>query len=159
MPPRASGMGERKKRPFVAHPLDEAALSSSAHHRQMYRPNRSPSPASAYFEFPSSGDDASTRLRPTPNAEAHFAYSTTLRRHPSEAAVLASPAYFAKAVNEEASTLWSKVVGLITGKHQDEYTRMENGATTPLSQEPPTSTASAQFAHTSIEVCFGIGIS
>lgn len=148
-------MGERKKRiyPVSAPPLDEVALNSSAsYHRQSYRANRSPSPASAYFEISPGTTSATARLRPTPNAEAHFAYSTTLRRHPSEAAAIPSPAYIANAVNAEASTLWSRIMGFFVGHHKDEYQRVENGtAPETIQRTSQTNTASAQFAHASLE--------
>ncbi|KAF5375534.1 hypothetical protein D9615_009193 [Tricholomella constricta] len=155
MPPRtnSSGMGERKKRTVSTMSINSVASTSSASHRQLYHPNRSPSPpASAYFPLLSA--DSSARLRPTPDAEAHFAYSTTLRRHQSEASALASPAHLANAVNAEAQGLWSRAVGFVTGQRPEhEYTAVvENGRVTPPSQrEPHAITASAQFAHTSVD--------
>jgi len=152
MPPRtvSSGMGERKKRTTSALPLTSVASSSSASHRQIYQGNRSPSPpASAYFPLLSA--NGSARLRPTPDADAHFAYSTTLRRHPSEASALASPAHLASAVNAEAQSLWSRAVGYVTGR-RSENDYGENGRVSPATQrEPQSNTASAQFAHTSVE--------
>ncbi|KAF9463547.1 Ca-transporting ATPase [Collybia nuda] len=146
----SSGMGERKKRTFSAIPLGS---STSSTHRHMYHnPNqRSPSPpASAYFPLLSA--DHSARLRPTADAEAHFAYSTTLRRHQSEASALASPAHLASAVNAEATSLWSRAVGAITGQRQDDYGGgMENGRTSPPQRGEPRETASARFAHFSVE--------
>ena len=74
-----------------------------------------------------------------------------------------SPAYIASAVNAEASSLWSRVVGYVTGR-KDEYARLENGLATAMTttttaaervqSEPRASvnTASAKFAHTSVEV-------
>ncbi|KAF8058702.1 Ca-transporting ATPase [Lyophyllum atratum] len=146
-------MGERKKRTMSALPLTPVASSSSASRRQMYQPNRSPSPpASAYFPLLSA--DSHARLRPTPDAESHFAYSTTLRRHQSEASALASPAHLANAVNAEAQGLWSRAVGFVTGQRpENEYGAItENGrVSTPTQREPQTDTASAQFAHTTVE--------
>jgi len=82
-----------------------------------------------------------------------------------------SPAYIASAVNAEASSLWSRVVGFVTGR-KDEYARLENGlATAPTTtngrvrdEVRAANTASAQFAHTSVEVCglvvlYGMGCS
>jgi hypothetical protein len=156
MPPTrgSSGMGDRKKRTLSALPL---GTSSSSTHRHAYHNinQRSPSPpASAYFPLLSA--DHGARLRPTPDAEAHFAYSTTLRRHQSEASALASPAHLASAVNAEASSLWSRAVGAITGQRQDDHGGgMENGRTSPAAQrEEKKDTASARFAHYSVEVCF-----
>ncbi|THV06634.1 Ca-transporting ATPase [Dendrothele bispora CBS 962.96] len=104
---------------------------------------RSPSPpASAYL------DD---RLRPTPDADSHFAYSTTLRRH-SEGASLTSP----EDLVQEASSLWSRLLKTITGDPQATSAEqdLENDAQSRLEQlkhEDRKNTASAKFAHTSIE--------
>ncbi|RDB25132.1 Calcium-transporting ATPase 1 [Hypsizygus marmoreus] len=155
MPPRnvSSGMGERKKRTMSALPLTTMASTSSSSHRPMYAPPRTPSPpASAYFPLLSA--DSSARLRPTPDAEAHFAYSTTLRRHHSEVSALASPAHLASAVNAEASSLWSRAVGILTRQRPDgdREPRLEAGRVSPpMPREPSAATASAQFAHTTIE--------
>jgi Ca2+-transporting ATPase len=66
----------------------------------------------------------------------------------------------AQAVNAEASSLWSKFVGTVTGQRQkDEYgERMENGhvIAADVPGEGKRDTASAQFAHYSVEVCFWI---
>ncbi|KAG6853669.1 hypothetical protein C0991_002467 [Blastosporella zonata] len=117
----------------------------------MYQPGRSPSPpASAYF--PLLSGDTRARLRPTADADAHFAYSTTLRRHPSEAAALASPAHLAHAVNAEAQTLWSRAIAYVTGRRGDYEPLVENGRVSPPSQrDSQAPTASAQFAHTSVQ--------
>ncbi|KAG6830949.1 hypothetical protein H0H87_006710 [Tephrocybe sp. NHM501043] len=127
------------------------ASTSSTAHRQTYQSTRSPSPpASAYF--PLLSGDTRARLRPTPDAESHFAYSTTLRRHPSEAAALASPAHLANAVNAEAQTLWSRAIGYVTGNRSDYESLAENGRVSPPTQrDVQGTTASAQFAHTSVQ--------
>ncbi|KAH9485618.1 Calcium-transporting ATPase 1 [Psilocybe cubensis] len=161
MPPpkSSSGMGyERKKRNLTAIPITSPmAASSSSNYRYGNQhsasiPGRSPSPpASAYF--PLLSGDNTTRLRPTPDADAHFAYSTTLRRHQSEsAAALASPAVFAAAVNAEATSLWTRAVNTITGRQTNEYQVVENGRETPpASREQSKDTASGKFAHMSAE--------
>ncbi|KAG5635653.1 hypothetical protein H0H81_010523 [Sphagnurus paluster] len=141
-------MGERKKRTMVAPPhLTNIASSSSASHRHVYPSgNRSPSPpASAYFPLLT----ADNNTRPTPDAESHFAYSTTLRRHHQE---IPSSAHIASVVNTEAHTLWSRFVALVGGRTQEnDYEALaENGRVTPL-REAQSNTASAQFAHTSAE--------
>ncbi|KAG6901686.1 hypothetical protein C0995_009176 [Termitomyces sp. Mi166 len=143
-------MGERKKRVPSVLPIDSMAASSSAAHR--YQPTRSPSPpASAYFPLLSA--ETGARLRPVPDAEAHFAYSTTLRRHPAEAAALTSPTHIAQAVNAEAQTLWSRVLASVTGRQPDYELVVENGRVTPPARgDSSTITASAQFAHTSLQV-------
>ena len=156
----SSGMGyERKKRNShnVSHiPLSPIASSSASN----YRPPapyhgahsshpRSPSPpASAYFPLLSA--DTNARFRPTPDAESHFAYSTTLRRHHSEgASALKSPAVFAAVVNAEASSLWRRMVNTITGQQNKDYQRVETpGVSTDVSKD----TASSKFAHSTVEV-------
>ncbi|KDR75583.1 hypothetical protein GALMADRAFT_248070 [Galerina marginata CBS 339.88] len=155
---------ERKKRNLTAIPITSPMAASSAsnyryggqhsagstHH--IHGGPRSPSPpASAYF--PLLSGDAHTRLRPTPNAEAHFAYSTTLRRHQSEgAAALASPAVFAAAVNAEATNLWSRTVNAITGRQTNEYQPVDHDRETPsTAREEAKDTASGKFAHLTAE--------
>ncbi|PPQ78974.1 hypothetical protein CVT25_002258, partial [Psilocybe cyanescens] len=160
MPPpkNSSGMGyERKKRNLTAIPITSPmAASSSSNYRYGNQHSasipRSPSPpASAYFPLLSA--DNNTRLRPTPDADAHFAYSTTLRRHQSEsAAALASPAVFAAAVNAEATSLWTRAVNTITGRQTNEYQVVESGRETPpVVREENKDTASGKFAHMSAE--------
>jgi Ca2+-transporting ATPase len=154
---------ERKKRSLTAIPIPSpTAASSAANYRVTqhsatangYPPKtRSPSPpASAYFPL-LSGQDTTSRLRPTPNAEAHFAYSTTLRRHQSEtAAALASPAVFAAAVNAEAAGLWTRIINTITGRRTNEYQPVGRETPTVAQREEMKNTASGKFAHLTVEV-------
>ncbi|KAF9529770.1 hypothetical protein CPB83DRAFT_875437 [Crepidotus variabilis] len=157
-----SGMGyDRKKRNLTAIPLTSATATSTSNNYRFAQPTsasvyghpRSPSPpASAYFPLLSA--NTNSRLQPTPNAEAHFAYSTSLRRHQSEgAAALASPAVFAAAVNAEATSLWTRAVNFITGRQANDYQPLENGRSTPPPQqrEEMKDTLSAKFAHYSVE--------
>lgn len=160
----SSGMGyERKKRNLTAIPITSPTAASSAANYRVgqhsatgngYPSNpRSPSPpASAYFPL-LSAQDTTSRLRPTPNAEAHFAYSTTLRRHQSDtAAALASPAEFAAAVNAEAAGLWTRTINTITGRGTNEYQQVGR-ETPPIPQREETKdTASGKFAHLTVEV-------
>ncbi|KAF8234424.1 calcium-transporting ATPase [Tricholoma matsutake] len=139
-------MGERKKRTSLASiPLTPIASSSSYHHPIQVR-SESP-PASAYFPLLSA--DSNARLRPAPDAEAHFAYSTTLRRHPADLTLAST----AQAVNAEASSLWSRIVSAITGqqKQGDFGEQMENGQVTGVQSPGKRDTASARFAHYSVE--------
>jgi len=159
----SSGMGyERKKRQY-ANPETPIASSSTAHfyrnpqrsatYTQHYHPPRSPSPpASAYFPLLSA--DGTNQLRPTPNAEQHFAYSTQLRRHQNEAAAaLASPAVFAAAVEAEATSLWSRMVSWVTGQKTNEYQVVEDQERTSVPpQEDRRDTPSAHYAHISAQV-------
>lgn len=143
-------MGERKKRASLSSiPLTPLASSSSYHH---HPPIRSASPpASAYFPLLSEENNNTARLRPIPDAEAHFAYSTTLRRHPTELSLAST----AQAVNAEASSVWSRFVSAITGRQEREDKEWaENGHANGASQsEAKQDTASARFAHCSVEVC------
>lgn len=161
---------ERKKRNLTTIPITSPVGSSSAYYRPQQpsttsnsgpanaRNTRTPSPpASAYF--PLLSGDTNARLRPTPDAEAHFAYSTTLRRHHSDGAALTSPGLFAAAVEAEATSLWKRALLTITGQPEPEN-NIENGL--PLTRPQPTGglqkeekkdTISAKFAHYSAEVC------
>lgn len=122
-------------------------------------------PASSYFPLLSA--DTNARLRPTPDAEAHFAYSTTLRRHYSDGAALNSPTQFAAAVEAEATSLWKRALLTITGQpvpqpRDREPQRAEGvesglgGQRSPpvggLQKEQKKDTASAKFAHYRVEV-------
>jgi Ca2+-transporting ATPase len=140
------------------------ALSTSSNYRFSnprsatgYRQQqRSPSPpASAYF--PLLQDDVHPRFQATPDADAHFAYSTTLRRHHVDGAALSTPKGLAAAVNAEASSLWSRVINFISGRTTNDYQPLENGSDTPPVQRPESEgTLSAKFAHCSVEVCTGV---
>ncbi|KIY69789.1 calcium-transporting P [Cylindrobasidium torrendii FP15055 ss-10] len=103
-------------------------------------------PASTYFPLLSENPD-DARLQPLPDAESHFAYSTTLRRH-SQEPPLGSPTDIAAAVEAEASSLWSRARAHITGEPEHS---IESGRGTPLPPQPPQDTLSARFAHTSVE--------
>ncbi|KAJ3881891.1 Ca-transporting ATPase [Lentinula edodes] len=101
-------------------------------------------PASAYFPMLSADPNAS--LRPTADADAHFGYSTTFRRHQVENS-LASPRHIATG----AQSLWSKVLTTVTGQPSEED-RLENGRETPAPRRTESShTASEKFAHASVE--------
>lgn len=148
---------ERKRNPNLEN-LSEAALagsSSSAHafsrppHFSGHVAPRSPSPpASAYFPLLSADHNSDAQLRPTRDAEQHFAYSTTLRRHNVEPASLASPAEFA----HEASNLWGKALAAIAGQPSP-GAHLEDGRVTPhvVPKEDRRDTVSARFAHCSVE--------
>lgn len=158
----SAGTGyERRKKNLTAIPIisPRAASSSSTYRGTTHSANgyghgpRTPSPpASAYFPLLSA--DTNTRLRPTPDAESHFAYSTTLRRHHSDGTALSSPAVFAAAVNAEATSLWTRAVNAITGRSINEYQPVEGGRESPpmTQRAEPKDTASAKFAHHTVEV-------
>ena len=130
-------------------PLTSAGPYSSraAVYRNTARP-ASP-PASAYF--PSFPDGPYARPVAAPDAESHFAYSTTLRRHHTEFTALQSPALFAAAVNAEATTLWSRLANTVSGR-QDPEGDLGRPKYTALEHEAKGDTLSARFAHCSVEV-------
>ncbi|KAF8633311.1 hypothetical protein AX17_004485 [Amanita inopinata Kibby_2008] len=146
---------ERKRNPSILPITSPAPLSttSAVFHRSNLGSARGPPspPASAYF--PLLSENAHGTLRPTPDAEAHFAYSTTLRRHHTEVHALRSPADFAAAVNAEATTVWSRTINLITGRNSQEQDRVEEGRpkTSTTQRESKSDTLSAKFAHYSVE--------
>lgn len=161
MPPEQKGMGNgRVKRTVSSIQISPLGSSTSSSHRfgntrsaSGYQ-QRSPSPpASAYFPL-IPGDSSHPRFQATPNAGAHFAYSTSLRRHHVDNAVLTTPVGFASAVNAEATNLWTRVVKFILGQTYD-YHPVENGQETPVPQQRTEAkdTLSAKFAHYSVEVC------
>lgn len=156
----ANGMGYGQTKRTVH--LPPTASSTSSYHRISnprsatgYRQHqRSPSPpASAYF--PLLQDDVHPRFQATPGADAHFAYSTTLRRHHVDGAALSTPKGLAAAVNAEASSLWSRMINFISGRTTNDYQPLTNGSDTPPVHEraEPEGTLSAKFAHCSVEVC------
>ncbi|ESK85567.1 calcium-transporting atpase [Moniliophthora roreri MCA 2997] len=149
--PRTTSLGvgqsyERKRVPSYQQPssiprhLNQASLPA-------YFPNtpRSASPpASAYFHHDYDHDD----LRPTPDADSHFAYSTTLRRHHTESSELT-----AEVLANEAQSLWARLLAFIAGKPQENGVddREREGERLPLQQRQLEHTPSAKFAHTSVE--------
>ncbi|KAJ6534044.1 Ca-transporting ATPase [Mycena vulgaris] len=150
MPPpsrlNSSGMGYDRKRTLSS----SAASTSSSFTRHtfpMHDRIRSESPPASTY-FPLLSGDSGARLRPTADAESHFAYSTTLRRHQGDGLPL-SPTELASAVNAEASSLWSRAVGVVTG--QPPETSVEDGRATPPGKQEVRDTMSARFAHCSVE--------
>ncbi|KAH8827830.1 Ca-transporting ATPase [Flagelloscypha sp. PMI_526] len=140
---------ERRRAHFPPPPPLSSASSSTSAYRplgnmaQHAGPRTASPPASAYFPHLSPDPNASGGLRPTPDAGDHFAYSTTLRRHPtldqhSIENALSSPQHFV----DEASSLWGRALATLTG-HDRQQNQPESGQTHD--------TASAVFAHTSIE--------
>jgi Ca2+-transporting ATPase len=166
MPPQngSAEMGYgRHKRTISSIRVPAVASSTSSNYRMSnpgsatgYRQQqqRSPSPpASAYF--PLVQDDVHPRFQATPDAESHFAYSTTLRRHHVDGGALPTPKGLAAAVNAEASSLWSQMINFFSGRTKNDYQLLENGRETPPVQQRMElkGTASAKFAHCSVEVC------
>lgn len=110
---------------------------------------RSPSPpASTYFPFLAADQDRA-RLQPVPDAESHFAYSTTLRRHHVDGG-----AEIAQAVNAEATSIWTRFIAFVTGEPQQrslEDGRRPSPVRAAVAEERK-DTVSAKFAHASVEV-------
>ena len=85
-----------------------------------HAPRASSPPASTYFS-PPAGDDH-IEMQPAPGAQAHFAYSTTLRRHnvpPTSPHGTAFPALesIRHAVTDQGPTgLWDRLLSTVKGK-------------------------------------------
>ncbi|TFY56414.1 hypothetical protein EVG20_g8929, partial [Dentipellis fragilis] len=113
------------------------------------------SPASAYFsKFVGENDDP----QPTPDAQAHFAYSTTLRRQPAEGPFGMTPhsASFpgieslrSTVRQEGAAGLWERLVNVVKGR-PDDIDRLES-AYAAMPKEEQAETPSARFAMETIE--------
>lgn len=136
-----------------------ASSSASASARRVYArsptypPMRSSSPpASAYFsQF--TGDHHGEPVPTTPDASAHFAYSTTLRRHHVEQPLAHPPTLgeLRTVVAEEGpSGLWQRATQTLKGLFSQEDLR--GGYEQLPSQKETQDTPSARFAHCSIEV-------
>lgn len=116
---------------------------------------RSPSPpASSYF--PSVSKDLDREPQPTPDAEQHFAYSTTLRRHHHERSLSQTVEGIQNLASELRSEgpagLWQRAVIAVTGQPSDNIDILENGyAPLGTEREALRDTPSARFAHSSVE--------
>jgi Ca2+-transporting ATPase len=168
----SSGMGYERKKRGNGNGIDNTIASSSSAH--FYRggqrssnrsgfnhPPRSESPpASAYFPLLSANGEGRNALRPTPNAEQHFAYSTQFRRHQTDAAAaLASPAVFAATVNAEATSLWRRAINWVTGQQPHEYQAVEDGEESAAPKmEDRRDTPSSHYAHVSPQVRHSISL-
>lgn len=171
-------MALERKRQQAQDYSTEASSSYSA--RARYNANASPNarppvytqyrtespPASAYFShFPA---DHSFEPQPTrPDASAHFAYSTTLRRHTLEGPLGLPPSAPGSGISsfgelrtvvetEGARGLWERtggrLVAAFTQREREQYERL------PMHKdEPQRESVSARFAHYSVQVsCGGI---
>jgi Ca2+-transporting ATPase len=129
---------------------DSSTTTAASFTRQNnYRPGpHTATPASAFFPLISANGNAVPR--PTPEAQAHFSHSSTLRRHPDYS--LSSPAGIASAVNAEAAGIWQRLVGMITGRPSQE-SKLEDGEASPqVPKLDKRDTLSARFAHSTIDV-------
>ena len=151
--PEAVSTSSRPPRRIYARP----AMSSTNNHQ--YTPIRPPSPpATTYFSGFSNDPNAPGHhpLEPTAHsdAQAHFAYSTTLRRHhvdsTGHAATPIHPDFFADGFTNlinHAQRTWDEWRG---GNREE---TMENGwRGGQRESEPPKEGTSGQFASWSIEV-------
>jgi Ca2+-transporting ATPase len=157
-PSRQARFGyERKRSNLTIDPRNNmASSSSSAFSRQPYNTSEgfyqgitrtdSP-PASAYF--PDFSSDTEREPRPAEGADAHFAYSTTLRRH-----TLEGPLSAGIPDAEAMHNLWQRAVNAVTGERRDHYERLQNGHVRSESLElaEKKDTPSAKFAHCTVEV-------
>ncbi|KAI0314585.1 Ca-transporting ATPase [Amylostereum chailletii] len=133
---------ERRPRDLSIQPDAYASSSSSSsatlRRNQMNRPS-SP-PASAYFsKFV--GDE---QPQASADAPAHFAYSTTLRRHPDEHFDILSPHSARLPALEAQAGLWDRIVEMVTGR-KDRADAAENGYA-PVPKAEQQDTASARFS-------------
>jgi Ca2+-transporting ATPase len=156
----SSGMRNGRKRPGTelsilpeSEALAASATTSTVPNRGTYyhrAPNaHSSTPASALFQ--NFSEDGQTTSRPTPDAHAHFAYSTTLRRRPETK--ISTPEGVFGAVKEQAVLAWERVIGFVMGRGSQEDTKAEDEESSPkLPKHDRRDTQSARFAHTSIDV-------
>ena len=94
--------------------------SSSPHttRRHLHYPPRTSSPPASTYFSPPVGDDQ-IELHPNPNAQAHFAYSTTLRRHslpPTSPHGEDLPGVSHAATDQGSAGLWDQLLGVVKGK-------------------------------------------
>ncbi|EIN06438.1 Ca-transporting ATPase [Punctularia strigosozonata HHB-11173 SS5] len=133
----------------------EASSSSSYYQRNpsdtTHARSASP-PASAYFS--NVPLNHAQEPQPAPDAGAHFAYSTTLRRHHGdELLTLDHLGSVVRDVREEGpSGLWHKVTSAVQGRlGYEAVSASENGHTVDGKADPQRSTPSALFVHYTIQ--------
>jgi Ca2+-transporting ATPase len=151
------GRERKHSLPYVVTNLADPSASASAVSRPMWNagvarhqhgPTRSPSPpASAYFPMLVRSQDEEAQPEPTPDAEVHFAYSTTLRRHHQEGSL--------DTISAEATNLWQRAVGVVTGQptiYEELPTEDRSDTYTNSGAKSLGDTPSARFAHCGVEV-------
>jgi P-type Ca2+ transporter type 2C len=150
---KAPGRGYERKRPNPLLPIkphSTAASSASSFSRTPYAgpgyyqlPVRSESPPASTY-FPDLSEDPDGEPLPTADADSHFAYSTTLRRHHRERSM---------SMEAEVQSLWQKFLRHVSG--QDQYERLESGPAdvSSVGPEERKDTLNARFAHCTVEVC------
>ncbi|KAI0061869.1 Ca-transporting ATPase [Artomyces pyxidatus] len=150
------GYERRPARDITVYPDTTFGASSSTFSRRPQQQPRSPSPpASAYFsKFV--GDEQEPQA--SPDAQSHFAYSTTLRRHhpdglgltPHSAGFPAFDSLRSAVAEEGPSGIWDRLVSLVKGAQGREDT-LENGYAPVPKPEEQQETPSARFALTSVQ--------
>jgi P-type Ca2+ transporter type 2C len=147
-----------------SNPVATSTTSSSVYSRQQpisrsYSPVRAAEqfrtdspPASAYFSsFTNQGHGIHGQAIPSADADSHFAYSTTLRRHHTEGMGVFPPAN-SYGYNSGEMNLLSRALRAFGITTQGATTR--NDRTTSQSTEPLEDTPASKFAGLSIEVRF-----
>ena len=160
--PEGSRMGERRRSPGVDY--QQTAASTSAYMRGPPPPQRSTTlpeptrygtpPASSYFLTTQGGDNA----EPQPivaDADSHFAYSTTLRRHHYE---LTSPT---TAIQNFTHGNWQGALDSFSrgtsSRHSLDHpppNRVPHSFKAPGTPQNTPETPSSKFSHSTIEVWF-----
>ena len=158
---------ERKRSHPMDHPTDSPTSSTSGRARAaassrapVYAQYRTDSPpASAYFSH-FDGDHHHDPLPSRPDTDAHFAYSTTLRRHTLEGPLGLPPAQAGQSISslgelrtvvetEGAKGVWDRTVGRVIAAftQREQYERLPTHR-----EEGQKESASARFAHSSVQV-------
>ncbi|KAH9174469.1 calcium-transporting ATPase [Lactarius sanguifluus] len=89
--------------------------------RLLHQPPRTSSPPASTYFSPPVGDDQ-MEMQPNPGAQAHFAYSTTLRRHsvpptpPHGAAFPALESIRYAVTDQSPAGLWDRLLSMVKGK-------------------------------------------
>lgn len=145
----SSGMRTGRKRANLSILPESEVVSSTGFGRQNYRTSAHvTTPASSFFPILSATSNSAPR--PTSDASAHFAYSTTLRRHPDP--LLNSPAGIASAVNAEAFSLWKRAIRFLRRQPSPDARSVNGNASPQMHNIDRRDTPSARFAHSTIEV-------
>ncbi|KAH9036226.1 calcium-transporting ATPase [Lactarius pseudohatsudake] len=104
-------------------PYSPGSSSSSPYttRRLLHQPPRTSSPPASTYFSPLAGDDQ-MEMQPNPGAQAHFAYSTTLRRHsvpptpPHGAAFPALESIRYAVTDQSPAGLWDRLLSMVKGK-------------------------------------------
>ena len=120
-----------------------------------HQSSRSSPPASAYFtRF--SGDEEQT---PSKDANAHFAYSTTLRRHAPEVSLSCSSPNgstlesIGHIVSAESAGIWDRLRAFVTGSDHSRLPTYDTELARELGPKALHETFSSVYARYTIEVC------